>query len=896
MIGTKLAHYEITTHLGSGGMGDVYQATDTKLGRSVAIKFLPEAFSHDTERVARFQHEARVLASLNHSNIAAIYGVEETDSRHFLVMELVSGETLANRIKRGAIPIEEALPIAKQIAEALEEAHEKGIIHRDLKPANIKITPDGKVKVLDFGLAKAYESGSTNPPLSDSPTISMAATNAGVILGTAAYMSPEQARGRAVNKRTDIWALGCVLYEMLTGKPAFGGDDVTEILASVVKSEPDWSGLPAATPGPIRRLLRRCLEKDLKKRFHDIGDVRYELAEVLAEPSSVSTRLAAEAGGAPARSKRAWIATIVTGMIAAVAGWTLKPAPPPKPAQVHRFEYELPEGRDLRNQSAGRQLIALSPDGNRLAYNSTGGLYLRSMDTADTRLVLGPEILQANPFFSPDGEWVGFFSIERGEPKLKKIRRSGGAAVSLCSVMPVFGANWSTDDTIVYGQPDGVWRVSANGGEPKRIVEAQQGEQVDSPQMLPDGQWVLFTSTRGTGPNRWDQGEIVAASLKSKQRKTLWRGGSDGRYVPTGHLVYAFDDVLYAVPFDLNKLEVTGGRVPIIEEVRRAANPGASTSTANYAFSDTGTLVYLRGARTERTLVLVDRSGAVKRLSLPPKAYISPRLSPDEKKIVVETEERTGNVIWLYDLAGTSDIRQLTLKGNNQRPIWMPDSRHITFASDQDGPMSIYTLSIDGTGAPERLTTAEKGTEHWPESWSSDGSTLSFAVVRGTDSGVWTFSAATRTVKQFVDEPGSIQRGSTFSPDGKWIAYHSQESGANEIYVQPFPVGSKKRITQDGRSFPAWPSRGSELFYRPGGGGTQLFVRTVSMKGDLTFAREQMLPLPEFLGSSGNGYRNYDVSPDGKRFLMMLPVNDSRPQINIVLNWFRELQERVPVK
>jgi serine/threonine-protein kinase len=544
-------------------------------------------------------------------------------------------------------------------------------------------------------------------------------------------------------------------------------------------------------------------------------------------------------------------------------------------------------------------MIALSPDGSEFLYvsNATGGFYLRSMDAAEARLIPGTE--QTGPLgaFSPDGEWIVFFAA--ADRQLKKVPKSGGAAVPLCTVAPPFGMSWSAGNTILYGQPDGIWRVSADGGNPERIVEAQQGEQVDSPQLLPGGDWVLFTSTRSAGPNRWDEGEIVVASLKSKQRKTVRRGGSDGRYVPTGHLVFAFGNVLYAVLFDLNKLEPTGGQVPIIQGVQRAANPAGNTSSANYAFSDNGSLVYIPGIITERarTLAVVDRTGAVQRLRVPPKAYLSPRLSPDEKKIVVETEERSGHAIWVYDLDGASDMRQLTLKGNNQRPVWMPDSRHITFASDQDGPMSIYTQSIDGNAPPERLTTAEKGTEHWPESWSPDGGTLSFAVVRGTDSAVWTVSAATRMPKLFADDVG-IQRASAFSPDGKWIAYHSAESGGTQIYVQAYPVGAKKRVTQDGRSSPALPSRGGELFYTLGRGGGGLFARTFSLKDGLTFGPEQKLPVPQFINDIGNGYRLYDVSPDGKRFLMILPAAETtrRPQINIILNWFTELRQRVPVK
>ena len=891
--GTKLGSYEVAGELGAGGMGIVYRARDTRLARDVAIKMLPGEFVSDPDRLARFQREAKVLASLNHPNIGAIYGLEDFNGAPVLILELVEGETLAERLTRGAIPAEEALRIAIHTADALEAAHDRGVIHRDLKPGNIKITPDGKVKVLDFGLAKAVAGDEPAAILSNSPTLSHAATMQGVILGTAAYMPPEQAKGRTVTRGADIWAFGCVLFEMLAGRPAFEGEDVSEILASVIKGTTNLNLLPADLHPAVRRVTKRCLEKDLAKRFRDIGDVRYELAEVLADATSAAVQPAAEARGSERMSKRAWIVAIVVGIVAAVSAWSLKPSPRLGPGRVYHFEYQLPEGREF--EVAGRNILALSSDGSRFLYKAIGGLYWRSMDSAETTLIPGTggtDLFISTAVFSPDGEWIALWTGP--DRQIKKVPKSGGAAVLLCSSTQPFGIDWSTDNNILYGQSDGVWRVSANGGKPERIIDAEQGEQVDSPQLLPGTEWVLFTSTRSTGPNRWDQGEIVAASLKSKHRKTLWRGGSDGRYVPTGHLVYALGNDMYAVPFDLKKLETIGGQVPIIQGVRRSGNPAGNTSTANYAFSNSGSLIYIPGsADRERTLVLVERAGTVQRLGMPAKVYLNPRLSPDEKKIAVETEESNGHAIWVYDLAGTSDIRQLTLKGNNERPIWMPDSRHVTFASDQDGPMSIYTQPIDGS-PPERLTTAEKGTEHWPESWSPDGSTLSFALVQGTDSAIWTVSPATRTPKLFADETG-VQRGSTFSPDGKWIAYHSAEGGTNNIYVQAYPAGPKKRVTQDRRSFAVWPTHGNELFYSVPGGG--LFARTVSFKDGLTFGPEQAVPLPnaEFINNMGNGYRLYDVSPDGKRFLVMLPANEttSRSQINIVLNWFEELKQKV---
>jgi serine/threonine protein kinase/Tol biopolymer transport system component len=900
-VGTRLGSLEITALLGKGGMGEVYRARDTRLGRDVAIKTLPEEFTSNPDRLARFQREAKLLASLNHPNIGAIYGLEEFNGAPVLILELVEGETLAERLKLGAIAAEEALKIAVGIADALEEAHEKGVIHRDLKPGNIKITPDGKVKVLDFGLAKALEGNEASLVLSNSPTLSNAATLQGVILGTAAYMSPEQAKGRATMRAADIWAFGCVLYEMLSGRPVFDGEDVSEILASVIKGTTNLDLLPANLHPTARRVIQRCLEKDVKKRFRDIGDVRNELAEVLTDPSGVLFSPALEAVHPVSKPIWPWIAAmLVVAIVAGSAGWLLRTAPPSEPRQVHRFDYELPAGREFGND--GRRLIALSPDGSRFVYAATGGLYVRSMDTAEARLIeatAGVQLSQSQPFFSPDGQWIGFWSL--GE--LKKIHIGGGPPVTLCAATSPFGVTWTADNNIVYGQRDGIWRISGNGGGmPERIVEAEKDEQVDSPQVLPGGEWVLFTSTTFSGPTRWDQAALVAVSLKSRQRKPLWRGGSDGHYIPTGHLVYALGDALYAVPFDLTKLEVTGGQVPVIDGVRRMGNPGGDSNVAHFAFSERGTLIYIPGGvvTKDRILALVDRKGAVQRLGLPPKAYLNPRFSPDGKRILLQTEEGKGNLVWVYDLSGTSDIRQLTLSGNSQRPLWTPDGRRVSFASDREGTMSIYWQDVDGNGAAERLTTAEKGTEHWPESWSRNGRTLSFAIVHGTESAVWTLSADTHMTRVFASEPGKTLRGSAFSPDGGWIAYHSNESGANAIYVQPFPDGPKMRITQNrARANPVWSSLGRELFYRNAGiVERQLLLRPVSFKDGVTFGPEQALPLPQYL-TFGNGYRDYDIAPDAEHFLMIFPANpvtESRPQISVVLNWLEELKQRVPVK
>ena len=733
--GTTLGPYQVTAKIGEGGMGEVWQARDTKLDRDVALKVLPEAFTSDPDRLARFEREAKVLASLNHPNIGSIYGLEEQDGIRALVLELVEGPTLADRIKQGPIPLDEALPIAKQIAEALEAAHEQGVIHRDLKPANVKVKADGTVKVLDFGLAKAFQPDASDPNMSQSPTISLtaAATQIGVIMGTAAYMSPEQAKGKTVDKRADVWAFGCVLYEMLTGQRPFVGDDVSDTLAAVLRADVDLDALPDAIPARLRQVVRRCLQKDPKQRLHDVADLR------LAMDGAFETTVPQAAEAAVAPQLQVWqrpvpvaLAVLAALVITGLAVWNLKP---PDPRPVSRFDYDLPEGHQLRN--ANRPVMALSADGSQFVYNTPEGLYLRSMAELDARLIPGTEDFLTSPIFSPDGRWVGYY--QNGQ--LKKIAVSGGTPVFLCEATNPFGVNWGTDDTILFGQREGIMRVSANGGTPELVV-ATEGELVHGPELLPGGEWVLFTLTRASGPTRWDEAEIVVQSLESGERRVVWTGGSDARYVPTGHLVYALDDDLFGVRFDLDALEVRGGPVSIVEGVQRAA--AAATGTANFSFSDQGSLVYVSGAAlsTDRTLALVGRNGVVEPLSVPPAQYLTPRLSPDGGKLVVQTVEDEGNVLWIYDLSDDTQIQQLTFEGDNHRPVWTPDSQRITFSSDRDGTMSLYWMPADGSGAAERLTTAEEGTFHWVGSWSPDGETLLFNVQREltTDWDIWTLS------------------------------------------------------------------------------------------------------------------------------------------------------------
>jgi serine/threonine-protein kinase len=584
--------------------------------------------------MGRFQREAEVLASLDHSNIGQIYGIEDAGQTKALVLQLIDGPTLADKLAKGPIPVEDALKIALQIAEGLEAAHEKGVIHRDLKPANIKITPEGQVKILDFGLAKALE-GETpqDSSLSQSPTLTAAATRAGVILGTAAYMSPEQASGEATDKRADTWSFGVVLFEMLTGRQMFTGKTVSHVLADVLRAEPDWNSLPASLHPRLRLLLERCLDKEAKDRLSGISDARVDIQKALADPSGVLVQPTGELVQAQPRQILLWVAAtaLVSILIAGVAAWNLKPE---VPGTVSRFSHVLPEGQLFTNTN--RPVVAVSPDGSRMVYVANQQLYVRAMDALDSTPIPGTEENPAEPFFSPDGQWIGYFS--RNDVLLKKIAVSGGAPVTLSDAENPFGAPvWGTDDTIVWGQSEGIMRVSANGGTPELLI-ARGEVNLAAPQMFPGGGSVLLTR----GSDLPASGEVVVHSLESGEQKILF-AGVDAKYVSTGHIVYSVDDVLFAVPFDLDTLEVVGGAVAMVEGVR-ALPP-------QYAVSDSGSLVFVPGgvALSKRTLALVDRDGAVEGLNAPPKEYLSPRLSPDGKTLVVQSVEDSENVIWLYD-------------------------------------------------------------------------------------------------------------------------------------------------------------------------------------------------------------------------------------------------------
>ncbi len=895
MIGKSIAHYRVTEMLGKGGMGEVYRATDTKLGREVALKVLPPVFANDSQRMARFKREAHVLASLNHPNIASIYGLEESDGVHCLVLELVEGPTRAERIREGAVPLEEALNIAKQIAEALEAAHEKGVIHRDLKPANVKVTPEGMVKVLDFGLAKAMADEATQADALHSRTGSIMPTHEGVILGTAGYMSPEQARGQEADKRADIWAFGVVLFEMLTGKQSFKGETTSDTLASVLKLEPDWEALPSGTPVLIQRLLCRCLEKDRKRRLHDIADARIEIDETLADPSGMLALPAGTIAGQPAwRRTLPWA---VAGMLT-VALFALWWAPKPKPEPPMRLSVEVAPGESLWTEQGPAAVI--SPDGTRLAFVTTDGqgqrkLYVRPLDQLQATVISGTEGA-ANPFFSPDGEWIAFFA----ENKLKKISVVGGAAVTLCDASIGRGGSLSKDGTIIFAPTagSGLSRISSAGGVPEAVttLDKEKGETSHRwPQVLPGGKVVLFTVLASSVGEPY----IEVQSLETGERKTLQQAGIYGRYLPTGHLAYVRERTLFAAPFDLGRLEVTGPPVPIVEDVEVYQ----SRASAQFDFSQTGTLVYLtgEGATAGVSIFWMDQEGKMDPLLSTPRNYGRIRLSPDGRRLAMGIREGSKSDIWVYDLERGALSRLTFNEGVD--PVWTPDGRYVTFGSNRQGgaARNIYWKRADGAGEAQRLTESEHNQP--PNSWSPDGKTLAFMQISPqTSRDLWTLpmeedgAGGLKPGKPvpFLITPFS-ERTPAFSPDGRWVAYYSDESGGYEVYVRPFPgPGGKWQISTDGGRFPTWSPNGGELFYRTLD--SRIMAVTYSVEGDsFRVGRPRLWSEEQFPGRGST--QTFDLHPDGKRFALLKAAEDSEQtgstHMNLVTNWFDEVRRRV---
>jgi len=856
-------------------MGVVYRAHDSRLHREVAIKTLPPAFAEDPNRLARFQREAQALAALSHPNIAAIYGLEESGGASALVMEFVDGPTLSERIAQAPIPIEEALAIARQIGAALEAAHEKGIVHRDLKPANIKLTGEGQVKVLDFGLAKALDTESASAAsatAANSPTLTLEATSAGVILGTAAYMSPEQARGKTVDKRADIWAFGVVFYEMLTGRSTFEGETVSDTLAGVLRAEVDWKLLPADTPPAVRRLLERCLQKDPKRRLRDIGDAWIEIDSPMAPaaPPPPAPAPAAGSRGLP------WIACGAAVLIALAAmAWAFLRRPPVVARPVVRWSY---------SQDKPFVGVSLSHDGSRLAFmevsNSGYSLALRMMDGLEAKPI--PDAGNAAlPIFSPDGQWIAFIAI--GPPfKLQKVPVTGGTPITLCDYNGTgLGLAWGDDGNIIFNAPKGLMRVSSSGGTPEQITTVDTGNHEVShgwPFVMPGSHAILFT-IEGPSPR------VAALDLRSHTVHVLVQKGSTPRYAD-GHLIYSREGTLFAAPFDAARLQVTGPEAPVVEHVASVNLDGA-----DYTISDGGLLAYIAGSGTfgGGTTVLnwADRKGTLQPIS-DPRLWGTGRLSPDMSHVANGIHQGDVEDIWTYDLVRRTPTR-LTFDGMNSNPIWSRDGHWIAFVRTVQNQSGLYRVAADASGKAELLVETKAGAV--ANSWSSDGKTLVFTQNDADRKPhLWSVTLPGGKPVRLHDIPAAESDGE-LSPDGHWLAYQSAESGSDEVYVQPFPgPGAKVRISIQGGSVPRWAYSGKEIFFWTRTGQPQLF--SVDVQPGAVFRAG----IPQHLFSAPFG-TTWDVAADGKRFLVETPSSASTGRLmEAVDNWFEELDRRVPLK
>ena len=878
-------------------MGEVYRARDTKLDRDVALKVLPEAFTQDPDRLARFEREAKVLASLNHPNIAAIYGLEEAEGIRALVLELAEGPTLADRIAKGPVPLDEALPIAKQIAEALEAAHEAGVIHRDLKPANIKVRDDSTVKVLDFGLAKAFQPDASDVSASMSPTISLtaAATQMGMVIGTAAYMAPEQAKGLPVDKRADIWAFGAVLFEMLTGRKLFDAGDVSEMLASVLVKDPDISSMGNHVPDHVRSLVRRCLVKDRRQRMRDIGDVRLAMEGTFSAVSAASEPAAVFQPRVWQRPAVIAVALVVTLVAGGVGVWGLMRSDPVAP-RVERFALPppLPETLGL---SQGRRDIAISPDGTRVVYTATGGnpyqLYVRSVDALTATPLQG---LSApyGPFISPDGAWVGYFDLPIGGGlTLLKVSILGGPPVTICGLESgPLGATWAEDNTIIFGSiaPSGLWRVSANGGDPEELTTPDAGVNHAWPHVLPGGRAVLFTILTGEAV---DQAQIALLNLETGEQRVLVSGGSASRYAATGHIVYGISGTLRAVGFDLDLLEVTNPNpVPVLNGVVTKAN-----GAANFDLARDGSLVYmagLSGAGAGRVAVWVDHQGNSQLLSLPERLHFGPRLSPDGSRLAVQIADSENFDVWVSELARGTLSRLTSNPEFDGSPLWTPDGERVVFQSERDGSLGLYWVAADGTGEAERLLTIDDARLLRPYAWSADGSTLVFEYATtetGRNIGVLSLEGEP-TWEPLLDTMAD-EYSPAISPDGGWIAYSSDETGRPQVYAQRFPeLGRKVSISVGLGRHPLWSPDGRTVFHSSLEG---MMAVPVEPSSSLQVGSVDLL----FQGYVVGDFRQFDLSSDGQQFLVLrspttMDDTNAAPEAILVKNWFEELKRLVP--
>ena len=900
LVGKRISHYEIIERIGAGGMGEVFLARDTRLGRHVAIKILPASFAHDDELRGRFEREARAISSLSHPHICALYDIGHQDGTNFLVLEYVEGETLSSRLVKGALPIDRVLRYAIEIASALDHAHRRAIVHRDLKPGNIILTKGG-AKLLDFGLAK-FQPPAANAGvlLSSAPTEHAPVTGRGTIVGTLQYMSPEQLEGKKADARTDIFAFGAVTYEMTTGRKAFEGHSQASLIAAILQVEPrSMSEVQPAISPALERVVKTCLAKDPDERWQTAHDLMLEL-KWIADGASTSSQVASVINKGTRRERLFWVTVLfTTALIVGIVAWLFRPAPAPVVRPLSRFALELPANLQLAKDE--RPVIALSPDGMSLVYVASNGantqLYVRRLDQLEASPIPGTEGA-LGPFFSPDGQWVGFYA----NGKLKKVSLKGGTPTVICSVPPVMhGASWGTDDTIFFSPAHswGIYRVPASGGQ-SQVVTTPDGSKGERghywPQVLPGGKAILFTiGTRDS----FDDARIAVQWLDTGERKILIDGGTCGRYLPTGHLVYARAGALLAVPFDLSRLEVKGAPVLVVEGVKTDARSGA----ANFSVSNAGSLLYVSGKSDAnmRELLWVDRHGQAQPLTDTKNEFHTPSLSPDGQRLAVSIEGVTQN-IWVYDLArGT--LTKLSFE-EDWGPAWTPDGNRIAYTSGRvASPPAIAWRFVDRSSEDELLVASE--TPIFTGSWSPDGKVLAYTdgfaeevlPRRSTGYDIWLIRPDSERKPEPFLRTKFDESGPEFSPDGRWLAYVSNESGRNEVHVVTFPgPGARRQISTAGGTSPRWARNGKELFYR---NGNKMMAVAISLQPEFRASTPQVL----FEGAYEEAGRpdephNYDVTRDGQRFVMLKPYHEpSAPsQLIVALEWFDYLRGRVPGK
>jgi len=889
--GTRIGSYEIVGPLGAGGMGEVYRARDARLGRDAAIKILPDAFVGDTDRVTRFEREARTLASLNHPNIAGIYGIEGSA----IVMELVEGEDLADLLARGPVPLADALPIARQIASALEAAHEQGIVHRDLKPANVKVRPDGTVKVLDFGLARPGGSIDGSGTIENSPTMTSPATAFGMIIGTAAYMSPEQARGKVVDKRADVWAFGVVLYEMLSGRRAYAGNEVSDVLASVLKDTLPLERVPADTPASIRRLLRRCLEKDRADRLDSMATARLEIADAMTPGrDDVSARMALHDSDRPRVRRWAFIAAaavVVGSALTGVIVWQVRtPAPVPPTALVL-----APPGGVPIQLNANQPDLAISRDGRRIAFGggaSETAIVVRTLDGFDDRVLSNLGVGPRSPFFSPDDRWLGYFSGPSNGVggRLMKVAPQGGTPVAIGLVgSNLRGASWGPDDTIVFASIDaqtGLLRVSASGGEPEVLTRPDAAaDEADHrwPVIMPDGKHVVFTITRGPGAQARGT-DLAVLELATRTWRVIRKGGSYPRYVATGHLLFATDAGVYAAPFDPVACEFRGEALRVIEDVAYKPTSGA----ANFDVSDEGTLTYITGSLSGmRTLAWVEPNGSLTPIPAPPRTYEGVAVSPDGTKAVVTVADAGDPSLYVFDFARGSMTPITPPAQFSMSPVWSPDGRDVYYRGDEDGTVSIYRVSAAGGSAPVRILEGTTDGNMAPSGLTPDGRSLIFSLSEEGRRETHVLNLAGGSLPtRLVADPGSW--GGKVSPDGRWIVYTVQTDGPTAVFMRPFPdvTGDRVQVSIGEGENAIWSSDSRAIYYLgPGRRGVwRVDVATNGQLGAPVVVLEGTRSALQFDVVTGTGriIRVHQVEMAGKA-----------SELRVVLHWFERLKQTI---